>query len=106
MPRWITRSAGFIAGAAMLFAASDSADKAAFDKICGACHSTSMIDSFRSEPDWRETVDHMVELGAKGTADQFESVLRFLLRTWTKVNVNTAAAKEIAPVFHVSNTLA
>jgi len=81
-------------------------DRATFEKVCGACHSTSMIDSFRSEPDWRDTVSQMVQIGAKGTSQEFESVMRYLLRSWTSININAATAAEIAPVLDVPDRVA
>jgi competence protein ComEA len=48
----------------------------------------------------------MVKLGAKGTDDQFDRVIGVLLRTYTKVNINTATASEIAPVLDVSDATA
>lgn len=81
-------------------------EKAAFEAVCGACHPTSVAEDMRSEAEWIETIEKMVSLGAKGTDGQFEALLRFLLRTRTKVNVNTAAAPEIAPVLDVSEAVA
>jgi len=79
---------------------------AAYEAVCGACHPTSMADGLRSELDWRETIEVMQGLGAKGTTEQFEQLLRFLLRTQTRVNVNTATASEIAPVLDISTAAA
>src|SRR5437870_4531048 len=61
----------------------DKAEKAAFEGVCGTCHPSSMVDSLRSESEWRETVEVMVKAGAKGTDDQFDRLMRFLLRNWT-----------------------
>ena len=85
---------------------SDAADKAAFETVCGACHPVSMASDLRSAPDWKDTVDVMVTFGAKGTAEQFDALLRYLLHNLTKVNVNSAAAAEIAPVLAVSEATA
>ena len=84
----------------------DKADKAAFEAICGACHAASMADGLRSQSEWTETIDQMVKVGAKGTAGEFDRVMRYLLRNLTKVNVNTATAQEIAPVLEVSDAAA
>src|SRR5262249_1544200 len=59
-------------------------------------------DGLKSESEWKETIDVMVGLGAKGTEEQFDRVLRHLLHTQTKVNVNTATAAQIAPVLDIS----
>jgi len=84
----------------------DKADKAAFEAVCGKCHPPSMVDSLKSESEWRETIELMVKIGAEGSDEQFDRLVRFLLRNWTKVNVNTATAAEIAPVLDVSNETA
>jgi competence protein ComEA len=81
---------------------SEVADKAVFETVCGACHTISMVSDMRTEDDWEETVEHMVSLGAKGTDEQFEAVMRFLLRTLTKVNVNTATAAQLPLVLGIS----
>lgn len=100
-----------VVAAAVLIAASalgdeDKADKAAFQAICGACHPISVATGLRSESDWEQTVEEMIKAGAKGTDEQFDRVMRFLLRTFTKVNVNTAPASEIAPVLDISDATA
>jgi competence ComEA-like helix-hairpin-helix protein len=72
------------------------AEKEAFGRVCGACHSTILIDELRSEPDWRETVGKMVQIGAKGTEEDFDHVMRYLARNWTKIEINSATAGQIA----------
>jgi competence protein ComEA len=91
---------------ATVAAQDDSADKAAFQKVCGACHAITMIGDFKTEDEWGETVAHMASLGAKGTDEEFDGVMRYLARTFTKVNVNTATAEQIAPVLACSPTIA
>jgi len=84
----------------------DRKDKAVFESVCGACHPPGMVDGIRSEQEWRETVDEMVDNGAKADERELESVIRYLLRNQTKVNINTATASEIAPVLAVSESTA
>jgi competence protein ComEA len=87
-------------------ARSEAADKADFETVCGACHTTGMVSDFRSEPEWRETVEHMVSIGARGTDEQMEAVMRVLLRTVTKVNINTATAAQLPLVLDISEDTA
>jgi len=87
---------------AQVAAQDDKADKAAFQKVCGACHATTMIADLKTEDEWGETVAHMASLGAKGDDEEFDGVMRYLARNFTKVNVNTAAAEQIAPVLACS----
>ena len=84
----------------------DAADKAAFHAVCGSCHPLTMVDGLRTESEWLQEIEQMVKIGAKGTDEQFERVVRVLLRTLTKVNVNTATAPEIAPVLDVTDATA
>jgi len=77
-------------------------DEMTFRALCGSCHSTSLVEGLRTEGEWREEIDQMIKIGARGTAAQFQSVMRFLAGTLTKVNVNAAAAAQIAPVLDIS----
>jgi competence protein ComEA len=82
------------------------ADKADFETVCGACHTASMVSDIRTEGEWKETVEHMVSMGATGTDQQMEAVMRVLLRTLTKVNVNTATAAQLPLVLDISEATA
>jgi len=84
----------------------DAVDAATFRAVCGTCHSTTLVDGLRTEAEWREEIDQMIKIGARGTPAQLERVMRVLARTLTKVDVNTAEAKQIAPVLDVSDAVA
>jgi competence ComEA-like helix-hairpin-helix protein len=43
----------------------------------------------------------MVTLGAKGTDEDFEIILEYLVREFGRVSINAAAAEEIAQVLHL-----
>jgi competence protein ComEA len=86
--------------------ADDSADQASFEKVCGHCHASSLIHELKTQGEWSETVDNMAANGAKGTDEEFDAVLRYLARNFTKVNINAAGAEEIAPVLDVSVAVA
>ena len=81
-------------------------DKKTFETVCGTCHTSEMVNEIRTKDDWNATVGEMAKIGAKGTDEQFERVRRYLLRNWTKVNVNTAPALDIAAVLDVTDALA
>ena len=87
-------------------ARSEVADKADFEAVCGACHTSSMVSDIRTEPEWKEIVEHMVSIGADGTDEQLEAVMRVLLRTLTKVNVNTATAEQLPLVLDINEATA
>jgi competence protein ComEA len=86
--------------------ADDAADKATFEKVCGNCHASSMVSDLKTQDEWAETVGNMVSIGAKGTKEQFDAVLRYLAHNFTRVNINTAPASEIAPVLDVTEAVA
>jgi competence protein ComEA len=65
-----------------------------------------MVSDIRTEPEWKDTVEQMVSLGADGTGDQLEAVMRVLLRTLTKVNVNTAPATQLPLVLDITEATA
>lgn len=82
-------------------------DEAAFRQVCGRCHDTELVaDTPRSYEDWEDTVQTMIEQGAKGTDAQFVSVMRYLYKTLTTVNVNTSSAEDIAAVLHAPDSVA
>jgi len=81
-------------------------DKAVFEKVCGKCHAATMVHDLKTEEEWGETVDNMASIGAKGTEEEFNAVLRYLSRNFTKVNINTALAAQIAPVLDVTEAAA
>jgi len=104
----------FVAAAFALYTASalgqkaspDKVDTATFRAICGTCHSIALVEGLRTESEWRDEVDQMIKIGARGTEEQFQRVMRVLARTLTSVNVNTAEARQIAPVLDVNDDLA
>jgi DNA uptake protein ComE-like DNA-binding protein len=82
-------------------------DEAAFRQVCGRCHDTELVaDTPRSYEDWEDTVQTMIEQGAKGTDAQFVSVMRYLYKTLTTVNVNTSSAEDLAAVLHAPDSVA
>lgn len=76
-------------------------DEAAFRQVCGRCHDTELVaDTPRSYEDWEDTVQVMIEQGAKGSDAQFVSVMSYLYKTLTTINVNSADAEDLAAVLH------
>ena len=82
------------------------ADKEAFQRVCVECHTTAMIDGYRSMPDWRQIVDNMIEIGARGTPEDIERVMRYLWRNWARIDLNAATAAQIAVVLGIKEDLA
>jgi radical SAM superfamily enzyme with C-terminal helix-hairpin-helix motif len=77
-------------------------DEVTFQKVCGDCHSVSLISDFKSITEWEETVDAMVERGAKMTGAERAAALRYLATHFGRVNVNAASAEELAQVLDIS----
>ena len=73
-------AAMFAVGACLSARAADAQEN--WDKSCAKCH------------------------GADGTGQQMEAVMRVLLRTLTRVNVNTAAAAQLPLVLDISEATA
>jgi competence ComEA-like helix-hairpin-helix protein len=85
----------------------DPADRKALVAVCGKCHKVGLFDeSIHSEPDWRDTLQAMVDRGAAGTDEQFARIVNYLQRTLTIVNINSASALQLAPVLGVSEQTA
>jgi competence protein ComEA len=87
-------------------AQSEAADQRIFAAVCGTCHTVGMVSDIRGEDEWAETIERMVSIGAKGSEEQLEAAMRFLLRTLTKVNVNTATAAQLPLVLDISEATA
>src|SRR5215831_4550446 len=50
-----------------------------FQKVCGGCHTPeSVVATRRSRDQWQTEIERMVANGAKGTEDEFASVLEYL----------------------------
>src|SRR5262245_34054573 len=81
----------------------DSKAKEVLQKICGTCHALERVTaSRRSHAQWEETTDKMITLGAKGSEEEFATILAYLVRQYGRVNMNTATADEIAEVVDMS----
>lgn len=53
--------------------------KATFDKVCGTCHTPeSVVATRRTKAQWQESIDKMVQLGAKASDDEFDAILNYL----------------------------
>jgi hypothetical protein len=65
-------------------------------RICSQCHDLARSISLRQDREgWQGTIDKMITLGAKGTAEEFQLVVDYLAKTYPaeaipKINANTA----------------
>jgi competence ComEA-like helix-hairpin-helix protein len=68
--------------------------------VCGNCHNTDVLTAHRQSKDqWTQTMLKMIELGATGTEEQFNTILQYLAENLgplpAAVNVNKASAEEL-----------
>jgi hypothetical protein len=117
-PSRLRRRALFLVSASLLFCSEAQArghparrpadpDAAAFRKVCGRCHNVEVpLATVQSAADWRETVQLMVDRGAKGTDADFAGVMRYLRAHRTTINANRASAAELASILGLSDSAA
>lgn len=81
------------------------ADPAAglFTRMCSECHDAARITATRrTKTDWEEVINKMIEKGALGTEQEFESVYQYLLRNYGKIYINRAVPDEITVILGLS----
>ena len=94
-------------------AAAQSADteattpQAAAVKICSACHGMEIVtDTPRDWDAWHDTVQKMIDRGARGTPDEFDLVMDFLFQNVTPIDVNHADQETLMAILHAPQTAA
>jgi hypothetical protein len=81
--------------------------EAAAVKICSACHGMEMVtDTPRDYDAWHDTVQKMIDQGARGTPEEFDLVMDFLFQNVTPVDVNHADAETLMAILHTSQATA
>ena len=100
---------GLVLGAVLLCGAAQAQNAAteattpltAAVKICSACHAMQLVtDTPRDYDTWHDTVQSMIDRGARGTPDEFDLVMQFLFENVTPVDVNHADADTLMAVLH------
>jgi hypothetical protein len=77
--------------------------EAAAAKICSACHSMQLVtDTPRDYDAWHDTVQKMIDRGARGTPEEFDLVMDFLFLNMTPIDVNHADAETLMAILHTS----
>lgn len=81
----------------------DAEGKAVFQRVCIKCHDLEGTIRSRNTPErWGQIIDDMASKGAEATDEEFDQILDYLSRNYgkdkpaTKVNVNKAAAGDLA----------
>lgn len=85
----------------------EGAGKAEVVKVCDSCHGVSTLaGEARTPSQWNDLVNDMVARGAQGSDEELRRVVDYLSKTFpppTKVNVNTAPAKELESKLDISS---
>ena len=83
--------------------ATDDPDAAVFVQMCVKCHEAARITALRrTKVEWEEIINKMIERGATGSEQDFETVYGYLLRNYGKLNINRATADDIAMIVRLS----
>jgi helix-hairpin-helix protein len=81
--------------------------QAAAVKICSSCHGMQMVtDTPRDYDAWHDTVQKMIDRGARGTPEEFDLVMDFLFQNVTPIDVNHADAESLMAILHTSQETA
>jgi DNA uptake protein ComE-like DNA-binding protein len=82
-------------------------ESASLKAVCGSCHNLQVVLGARmSYGAWHDTVQTMLDRGAKGTDEQLDDVMDYLHRNLTTINVNEADAAELAIILEVPDSVA
>jgi len=91
----------------------DGPGKITVQRVCGNCHAAQIVMTRKaSKEGWERIVADMVDKGATATDAEFDEVIAYLAKNFpdtggkTKINVNTAAAEELAATLEISTDLA
>jgi hypothetical protein len=80
---------------------------AAATKVCSGCHTMQIVmDTPKDYDAWHETVQAMIDRGARGTPDEFDLVMDFLFQNMTSIDVNHADPEALAAILHASQATA
>jgi len=76
-------------------------------KICSSCHGMQMVtDTPRDYDAWHDTVQKMIDRGARGTPEEFDLVMDFLFQNVTPIDVNHADQESLMAILHTSQQTA
>ena len=81
--------------------------EAAVVKVCAGCHGMQLVtDTPRDYDAWHDTVQKMIDRGARGTPEEFDLVMDYFFQNMTPIDVNHADAETLMAVLHTSQTTA
>jgi competence ComEA-like helix-hairpin-helix protein len=75
-----------------------------FVQMCNRCHDAARITALRrTKTEWEEIINKMIERGATGSEDDFQTVFGFLRRHYGKVFINSAGSEEMTITLGLSS---
>jgi DNA uptake protein ComE-like DNA-binding protein len=75
----------------------------AIRKVCTSCHGLELVmDTPRDYNAWHDTVQEMLDRGARGSADELDLVMQFLFENMTTIDVNHADSEALQTVLHAT----
>jgi competence protein ComEA len=87
----------------------DGPGKEATAAVCGNCHGLDVVTGYHLDKQgWTDIISKMIDQGAQGTPDQFNSILTYLVKNFGvapaagSINVNKADAKELETQLEIS----
>src|SRR5215211_8164025 len=84
-------------------APTDDAAAELFAAMCSKCHDAARITALRrTKTEWEEVINKMIERGATGSEEDFQTVFDFLRRHYGKVYINTANPDEMTTTLTLS----
>jgi len=83
-----------------------STPQAAVVKVCTGCHGLEIVmDTPKDEQAWHDTVQEMIDRGAKGTPAEFDLVMQFLYENMTLIDINHADPDALSNALHASSAV-
>ena len=77
-------------------------DEATTRRLCVNCHGAEHLSGRRSRDQWVEVLDRMATMGAEMNDEEYEAVMRYLVATSGRVNVNRDPARDLSAVLYLS----
>ena len=105
--RGVLLSGWLFLAASPVFGQATGTPESAAVKICSSCHGMQMVtDTPRDYDAWHDTVQKMIDRGARGTPEEFDLVMDFLFQNVTPIDVNHADQESLMAILHTSQQTA
>lgn len=79
----------------------------AIHKVCDGCHDTQIVmDTPKDYDAWHDTIQSMIDRGARGTPHEFDMIMQYIFENMTTVDVNHSDAETLETVLAVNEDTA